>query len=643
MIRNLAILAHVDAGKTTLSERILFMAGEIRYPGNVDDGLATLDYLPEERAKGITIEAGMSSFRWKEQQFNLVDTPGHIDFGAEVDLALESVEGAVLVVSGISGVETQTVSAWRKLREKGILTVLFINKLDHPDARLDDVLLDLEERLEVRPLLLNLPDTSSSTGRMLDVITLSSVDQDSQGRELVVEKMASPPESLLRLRQETMEAASAADDRILSLLLEGKTVPAPLLVEGLRALFQQGEYAPCYCGSALLCRGIRQLMTSFGLFFSETPSEESDLLGTVVRLRHDREGREYALLKVERDLPKAQWPLGFEFLRIFAECMEPVEEIRSRDILALRTQRSTLALGARLNLQGDVCGESPSIARLRSEAYRPLLHTRIECVEPTDWDRVDAGLQVIQRSDPSIQVQREVSAGGWILKTVGEVQLEVLLSRLQRELHCPVHSGPPEVVRFECLRHPLPVRSSDFHAPDGAYLRVALSLEPVLGHRRVQLEFRCPSAPSPESKGYAAALAAFQEFAEQGVCGSGALRGVLVIVSEWEAPEDCPAPWIKKICTDSIRLLLRPEDVEILEPIMSMEMECAQDYAGNLIGDLQGRGGKIKEFGGDGRNAKILLEIPLQNVFGYSTIGRSISKGTASYALRYVGHRSLQT
>ncbi|MBS7390771.1 MAG: GTP-binding protein, partial [Fibrobacter sp.] len=186
-IRNIAILAHVDAGKTTLSERILFTAGEVRRPGDVEDGLATMDYLPEERERGITIEAGVAHFEWRNIWFNFIDTPGHVDFGAEVDMALSSVEGAILIVSAADGVETQTLSAWKKLRKKGIRTLVYINKLDNPDFSLDETLIAIEEHLGARPVLLSIPEYAQINGSTkiaseLDVISGTRLIQ-SEGKE----------------------------------------------------------------------------------------------------------------------------------------------------------------------------------------------------------------------------------------------------------------------------------------------------------------------------------------------------------------------------------------------------------------------------------------------------------------------------
>lgn len=185
-IRNIAILAHVDAGKTTLSERILFAAGEVRRPGKVEEGLATMDYLPEEKERGITIESGVAHFEWKNTWFNFIDTPGHVDFGAEVDMALTAVEGAVLVVSAASGVETQTVAAFKKLRAAGVPTILYINKLDNPDYSLDETLINVEEILGVRPVLMTVPEYEN--GQMvsvLDVLSKSRLVHSDRGEEVV--------------------------------------------------------------------------------------------------------------------------------------------------------------------------------------------------------------------------------------------------------------------------------------------------------------------------------------------------------------------------------------------------------------------------------------------------------------------------
>ena len=248
-VRNIAILAHVDAGKTTLSERILFAAGEVRRPGKVEEGLATMDYMPEEKERGITIESGVAHFEWKNTWFNFIDTPGHVDFGAEVDMALSAVEGAVLVVSAASGVETQTVAAYKKLREAGVRTILFVNKLDNPDYSLDETLINIEEVLGVRPVLMALPEyKSGKIESTLDVLSKSRLIHSESGEEVVddswpqVGEVSDATEKLKKHYAEAVEFASNFDDEVLTLAMEGKPVPPKVLLRGLKELAQSNDY-----------------------------------------------------------------------------------------------------------------------------------------------------------------------------------------------------------------------------------------------------------------------------------------------------------------------------------------------------------------------------------------------------------------
>ena len=292
-IRNIAILAHVDAGKTTLSERILFAAGEVRRPGKVEEGLATMDYLPEEKDRGITIESGVAHFEWKNTWFNFIDTPGHVDFGAEVDTALTAVEGAVLVVSAASGVETQTVAAFRKLREAGVRTILFVNKLDNPDYSLDETLINIEEVLGVRPVLMTLPEYGGGkmTG-VLDVLSRSRLVHSASGEEVVDDSWPQAGEvsgSTAKLDKhyaEAVEFASNFDDEVLGLALEGKAVPPKMLLRALKELAKSDDYALCYAGSAMEGFGVRSLVTALSFFLPDVPEFAEGELGQVIRLRH---------------------------------------------------------------------------------------------------------------------------------------------------------------------------------------------------------------------------------------------------------------------------------------------------------------------------------------------------------------------
>ena len=662
-IRNIAILAHVDAGKTTLSERILFATGEVHRPGRVEDGLATMDYMPEEKERGITIESGVAHFEWKNTWFNFIDTPGHVDFGAEVDMALTAVEGAVLVVSAASGVETQTVAAFRKLRESRVRTILFVNKLDNPDYSLDETLINIEEALGVRPVLMSLPEfKNGKMSGMLDVLTQSRLVHSDIGEEVIDESWNSDDTAaeeraqLKKYYAEAVEFASNFDDEILSLALENKPVPPKMLLRGLKSLAASDEYVICYAGSALEGFGVRNLVTALSFFLPEVPIFEEHELGQVVRLRHFRGVGEISLFRSHIDLLRRDWPTGFEFSRLKANMLVPVDEIRSGDIYAMKSPFET-ELGQIIKLDketgeaisnavetatgndaetasGKVSGTaSPSI----SENYLPLLQTRVECLRVEDYAHVERSLSVLARMDPSFRVQHDLDGGFWYLHTVGEVQLEVLLERLEREFGCEVRAGKPEVRWQERLcRNVGPVENTFQIGPHK--ISICISASPLEGDAhdiRLSAEFM-EKAPREILAGVRSALL---ESTEVGVLGKGPLVGVRFEVHRFEWTEGALPPMIKKCCADAVAKLVKPADAQLYEPVMELSLECPVNFAGLVTGDIQSRNGRVKEIDGDGRTHFLKAEIPLRKIFGYATGVRSISKGTAVYSLKLLGYR----
>ena len=649
-VRNIAILAHVDAGKTTLSERILFTAGEVRRPGRVEEGLATMDYLPEEKDRGITIESGVAHFEWKDTWFNFIDTPGHVDFGAEVDTALTAVEGAILVVSAASGVETQTVAAFKKLREAGVRTILFVNKLDNPDYSLDETLINIEEVLGVRPVLMTLPEyrDGKMTG-VLDVLSKSRLEHSATGEEVVdegwnVDDGWDQAHDLKKHYAEAVEFASNFDDEILKLAMEGKPVPAKILLRGLKALAASDDYALCYAGSAMEGFGVRSLTTALSFFLPEVPAFDKGELGQVIRLRYFKGVGEISIFRSHTDLERKAWPAGFEFSRLKANLLVPVDEIRSGDIYAMRTPFET-ELGEILKVtpegrsdpipQSDQ-GERPH-ASIRDK-YQPLLQTRVECLGSEDFLHVDKSLNMLGRMDPSFRVQKD-DGGFWYLHTVGEVQLDVLLSRLKREFGCEVKAGSPEVRWQERLcREVGPVENSFQLGPHK--ISIKLSATPLEGDAhdiRLSAEF-LETAPREILAGVRSALL---ESAEVGILGKGALVGVRFEVHEFTWTEGALPPMIKKACADAVTKLIKPADVELYEPIMELSLECPVNFAGLVTGDIQSRDGKVKEIGGDGKTHFLKADVPLRKIFGYATGVRSISKGTAIYSMKLLGYKQL--
>ncbi|WP_295098188.1 GTP-binding protein [uncultured Fibrobacter sp.] len=646
-VRNIAILAHVDAGKTTLSERILFAAGEVRRPGKVEEGLATMDYMPEEKERGITIESGVAHFEWKNTWFNFIDTPGHVDFGAEVDMALSAVEGAVLVVSAASGVETQTVAAFKKLREAGVRTILFVNKLDNPDYSLDETLINIEEILGVRPVLMTLPQYEN--GRMsgvLDVLSQSRLVHSETGEEVVddgwnVEDGWDGSQELKKHYVEASEFASNFDDEVLKLAVDGKRVPPKTLLRGLKALANSDDYALCYAGSAMEGYGVRSLVTALSFFLPEPPVFADGELGQVIRLRHFKGVGEISLFRSHADMERKAWPAGFEFSRLKANLLQPVDEIRSGDIYAMRTPFETelgqviYADGTSPSPQAEAASDDDMPTSIRDK-YQPLLQTRVECLGSEDYHHVEKSLNTLGRMDPSFRVQKD-DGGFWYLHTVGEVQLDVLLARLKREFGCEVKAGSPEVRWQERLcRNVGPVENTFQLGPHRISIR--LSASPLDGDAhdiRLSAEF-LETAPREILAGVRSALL---ESTEVGILGKGPLVGVCFEVHEFAWTEGALPPMIKKACADAVTKLIKPADVELYEPIMELSLECPVNFAGLVTGDIQSRDGKVKEIGGDGKTHFLKAEIPLRKIFGYATGVRSISKGTALYSMKLLGYR----
>ena len=643
-VRNIAILAHVDAGKTTLSERILFAAGEVRRPGKVEEGLATMDYMPEEKERGITIESGVAHFEWKNTWFNFIDTPGHVDFGAEVDTALTAVEGAVLVVSAASGVETQTVAAFRKLREAGVRTILFVNKLDNPDYSLDETLINIEEVLGVRPVLMTLPEyKGGKMSAVLDVLSKSRLVHSDSGEEVVDDswpqsgEVSDSTEKIKKHYAEAVEFASNFDDEVLQLALEGKPVPPKVLLRGLKELAKSNDHALCYAGSAMEGFGVRSLTTALSFFLPDVPEFADNELGQVIRLRHFKGVGEISLFRSHTNMERKEWPAGFEFSRLKANLLQPVDEIRSGDIYAMRSPFET-ELGQVISLDGSLpepvegADTEPSIR----DKYQPLLQTRVECLGSDDYHHVEKSLNVLARMDPSFRVQKD-DGGFWYLHTVGEVQLDVLLARLKREFGCEVRAGSPEVRWQERLcRNVGPVENTFQLGPHKISIKLSASpLDSDAHDIRLSAEF-LESAPREILAGVRSALL---ESTEIGVLGKGALVGVCFEVHEFTWTEGALPPMIKKACADAVTKLIKPADVQLYEPIMELSLECPVNFAGLVTGDIQSRDGKVKEIGGDGKTHFLKADVPLRKIFGYATGVRSISKGTALYSMKLLGYR----
>ncbi len=627
--RNIAILAHVDAGKTTVSERLLYFSDRIPGTGEVDEGLATMDYLLEEKHRGITIEAGIASYDWKGVRVTFVDTPGHVDFGVEVDFALQCVEGVVLVISGQSGVESQTHSAWEKIIRNGNQPLIFINKLDLPGADHAKVLEQVRVLFQAQPIVMVFPVYHN--GQIHGVVDVAHElalfrSVENPRRLIKGEIPAVYREEYSRYRRELVDFASRYNDTVLEAYLQGSEIDAAILLEGARIGMAKREGVPVFMGSALKNVGMRQLLNGINQLLPAPviPKNAEDALGFVLKVRWYPEiGRIY-LAKLFSDRVVTHLDSA-RFYRVFAENLKEIHDFEAGDLVAIQTDRPYSA-GQYLR---SATGENIS-----HKAYKPLLQVRIELVNGEDYERVNQVFHELADVDPSIQIEPDMAASGWILRAVGELQLDVFCQRLQREHNCDIRVGAPSVRYLEKLRHSRPGlvnEASGFGAETQISLDVKLNKNGDENH----IAFSCERNSLEEE----VLRGCFDAFCAQGVCGLGGLSGFDLNIRGLEGSQrPIPSPLLAKVFLDCLKLSLGSADFDVFEPIMKLEIIVPEEYCGVVLSDLASRGGIVRKIDADGRNSIIFLEIPLENTFGYTTLLRSLSKGLGVFVLTYEKH-----
>lgn len=629
--RNIAILAHVDAGKTTVSERLLYFSDTIAGMGEVDEGLATMDYLEEEKKRGITIEAGIAAYTWKGARITFVDTPGHVDFGVEVDFALRAVEGVVLVLSGVSGIESQSLEAWEKIRANKNTPLLFINKLDQATSDWRRVLAQVQVLFGVKPLVLTFPiyDGDKIDG-VVDVIhELALYRSVEQPRKLI--KGAIPErhrEDYAQYRKELIDVTSQFSDAVMSAYLGGETIATEALISGVRAALASGAYVPVLMGAAIKNVGLRQLMNAINQLLPppQVPPDADAELGLVIKARfYPSIGRIYLAKLYSSDALRKL--ADAKFYRVFAESLEPIHEAQAGDIVAIETPRRFVV--------GQLLGKEGRAEATSHRGYRPLLQSRLEPLRAEDWGKVDVVLKQMAEAEPSISIAPDPETGGWLLGTVGELQLDVFARRLKQERDCDVRVGLPQVRYEERLKAPLNEIEGAAKA-FGASLSLGLQASLLGENEGNRLEIAVPGLPTNYREIFESA---FDAFCLRGVCGYGSVQRLGLRITRLEGDmSPLPPPLLVKCLADTLEINLICEKFEIFEPIMRLEIIVPDEFCGAVLEDLASRGGIIRKMNSDGANSVILLEIPLANTFGYTTLLRSLSRGLGVFVLTYEKH-----
>jgi elongation factor G len=613
----ITILAHVDAGKTTLCERILWLGGTIRNCGEVEEGLATMDYLPEEQERGITIETGVERVEWRGRSLQLLDTPGHVDFAPEVEASLAACDGAVLLISGVRHLQTRTWSAWRQLEENRVPTLIFVNRLDQEAADWDGALAKVKISFGRKPVLFSSPvRRDGALAGVIDHLSSRWIRQGEAPGDVVISPIPEEclPEHQLA-REDLIMAASEHQPELLERWVATGDLPAAEWVPALAERVRRCEILPVYAGSARTAAGVRQLMNGMTLMF-ERNGEATPGAARVVRARwHPNTGR-WFLVRALGIL--SQGDLPGELAEVHAGELAPIDAVEPGALCALSCQKRWTP--GTLLISGATETEVPPLEQ-REETTQ--LETVLQPESQEDQQRIVEALDELTATDPGLQVRIDQENGLCRVRTLGEVHLDVAVERIRRDFKAKFRLGDPQVVLREqwCAAIEGVELIQQMHERE---LRLRLSFLPA-SHEGVVWQ-RYGDCEQPELVDLVIATAV-TEFAHAGLRGRGAISGLRIHIEEIDMKGRMLPGLLKKGLTDLFRLRLPLESVEILEPEAIVEVWTPPEYQGAVASDLVQRGGKIggQDVGPEG--VAIEATLPLRNSFGYAVDLRSITRG----------------
>lgn len=663
-IRNFGIISHIDAGKTTVSERILFYTGEIHKMGEVHDGMAVMDWMEQEQQRGITITATATRCQWNNFTFNLIDTPGHIDFTIEVERSLRVLDGAVAIFSAVEGVQPQSESVWRQADRYRVPRICLINKMDRIGADYEQVFAALQHKLHARPVLLQLPIGSEEhfVG-VIDLIHQQAIyfDTDTQGQTLLVE--AIPEEYLAatqRQRELLLEAAADFDDNILAAVLDARNVEPQLLLAALRSGVLRCELFPVILGSALRNKGIQPLLDMICALLpspldaqpaaATLLADDAELLietspdGPVCALAFKvlaDEGRKLTYLRIYSgriapgDMLHNSRTGGDEkiarLFRMHAHKRERIDTASAGDIVT--------ATGLKQVLTGDTLSAPTAPLKLAGLSFpEPVVSLAIEPRTLDDRDKLPLALEKLQWEDPTFKVKEDAETGQLLLTGMGELHLEVVIQRLKTDFGVDTQIGRPQVVyretvRCACQHHELFEREIDGKTHYG---EVTIRLNPQPRKQGLNIDIFAEVLAS-----WPAEMA--QRIKEQlhQACQSGPAAGYPLTdltLTLTAAPYDSHRATDLGIATAISRAVnqgLRDSSPTLLEPVMALELTTPSEYTGRVMSSLNQKRGQIEGITSRPGQDIIRASVPLLEMFGYMTELRSATKGQGSFTMEF--------
>jgi elongation factor G len=669
--RNIGIIAHIDAGKTTVSERILFYTKKIYKIGEVHEGAATMDWMEQEQERGITITAAATTCFWRDHRINLIDTPGHVDFTVEVERSLRVLDGAVVVFDGVAGVEPQSETVWRQADRYRVPRFCFVNKLDRTGADFWRVVDMIRDRLGATAVPVQLPIGNEGGFRgVIDLLEMQAITYGSDlGDQIVVGEIpAELAEEAATWRDRLVEALADLDDEIAHRFLEGETVDAASLRRALRAGTLSAKIIPVLCGSALKNKGVQPMLDAV-IEYLPSPLDVPAVIGTDPRngqqvTRHADPAEPFAALafKIAADpfvgklaffrvysgslktgsyvynATKGQKERIGRLIELHANHREEIESVSAGDIAA--------AVGLKTTFTGDtLCDEGKPIILEAIVFPEPVIELAVEPKTKADQDKMALALQRLGEEDPTFRVSSDEESGQTRIAGMGELHLEVIVDRMLREFKVQANVGRPQVSYRETIRKPAKgegrfVRQT---GGKGQYGHAVITVEPLERGAGVQFESKIVGGSVPKE---------FWKPTEQGIRDALAggmvagfpmidLKTTLIDGSFHEV--DSSEMAFKIAGSMAVKDGVSRADAAILEPIMKVEVVAPEDFMGDVIGNLNSKRGHMDGIDERGSSRVIRAHVPLAEMFGYATELRSMTQGRATYSMEFSRYSEVPT
>ncbi len=662
--RNIGIMAHIDAGKTTTTERILYYTGKSHKIGEVHDGAATMDWMEQEQERGITITSAATTCFWNDHRINIIDTPGHVDFTIEVERSLRVLDGAVACFDGVAGVEPQSETVWRQADRYKVPRICFCNKMDRLGADFEMNVQSIKDRLGANPLVLQMAIGKEAEFKgVVDLVNFKSIiwKDDSLGAEYDVTEISEDlQEEAKKKREELIENAVEADDQALEDYLEGKEIT----VDTLKACIRKGtidfKFVPVLCGTAFKNKGVQPLLDAVvdylpspkdigfvegikegsdeKLQIPNTPEEPFAALAfkvaadpfvgqiTFCRLYCGNLSSGSTILNSSKNQKER---IG-RMLLMHSNTREEIKEAKAGDIVAL--------VGLKNVTTGDtLCDPSNNVILEKMEFPDPVIEVAVEPKTKADYEKMGQALGRLAQEDPSFRVTSDEESGQTIIKGMGELHLEILVDRMKREFKVEADVGAPQVAYRETITKDVEVDYTHKKQSGGAgqFARVKMKFKPL--ERNSGVKFLNTVVGGNIPKEYIPGVEKGINFAAQ----NGVIAGYNVIDFEAEVHDgayhdvDSSVLAFEIASRAAFREAVGKAGPKLLEPMMKVEVVTPEDYMGDIIGDLNSRRGQIEKMEDRG-NAKVVSSVvPLANMFGYVNNLRSMSQGRASYTMLF--------